>query len=197
MLTGIKLKSNTTPRQKVILSRWMASARFIWNAKCEKNDYLSKFSMRYMPIGNYPPIDQTYSQCKTELSSWLFECPSQILRNSASNWFQTYQNYQKGPCRKPRKKRKTDTSSVHLTKELFKFEKRDDGVTRLFIGTKKNNPGCLSIKINSPYKTPNLLMISRKNGAYQVSFCDEDEVNIVLLKVKFGENFNEKVRYVR
>jgi len=83
MLTGIKLKSTPKPKQKQTLSQWMGCARFIWNAKCEENEYLTKFSRRYLPVRTYPPVDQKYSQYKTELSPWLSECPSQILRNSA------------------------------------------------------------------------------------------------------------------
>src|SRR5215208_4245505 len=181
MLTGIKLKSTPTPKQKQTLSQWMGCARFVWNAKCEENEYLTKFSRRYLPIGTYPPTDQTYSQYKTELSPWLSECPSQILRNSASNWYQTYRNYQKGLCGKPKRKKKSDTSSIHLTKELFKFEKCSDGVTRLFIGTKNNHIGYLSIKNHGSYKIPNSLRISRRNGVYWVSFCYEDALDLELL----------------
>lgn len=177
MLTGIRLKANPSRRQKLILSQWMGCARFIWNAKCDENAYLSKFARRYMPIGTYPPIDQTYSQYKTELSPWLSECPSQILRNSASNWYQTYRNYLKGLCGKPNKKKKSNTSSIHLTRELFRFETCSDGVARLFIGTKSNNIGYLSIKNHRPYTIPNSLRISRQNGAYWVSFCYEDGLN--------------------
>ena len=162
----------------------MGCARFIWNAKCEENEYLSKFALRYLPIGTYPPIDQTYSQYKTELSPWLSEVPSQILRNSSSNWYQTYRHYQKGLCGKPKRKRKSDTSSIHLTRELFKFEACADGVIRLFIGTKTNHIGYLSIKNHGSYNIPNSLRISRRNGAYWVSFCYEDDLDPELLQTQ-------------
>ncbi len=177
MLMGVKLKSSPTIEQKRILSQWMGCARFIWNAKCEEDHYLACFSKRYLPLGNYPPINQTYSQYKTDLSPWLFDCPSQILRNTASNWFKTYQNYKKRFCGKPHRKKKSDTGSIHLTKELFVFEKCADGVTRLFIGTKTNNIGYLVVKNHCDYKEPNSLRITRKNGIYWVSFCYEDSVD--------------------
>jgi putative transposase len=174
MLTGIRLKANPRREQKKVLSQWMGCAGFIWNAKCDENRYLSHFARRYLPIGTYPSIDQTYAQYKTELSPWLSKCPSQILRNSSSNWYQTYQNFLKGMCGKPKRKKKSDTSSIHLTRELFRFEKCADGVTRLLIGTRHNNIGYLSIKNHAPYQIPNSLRISRKNGVYWVSFCYED-----------------------
>ena len=99
MLMGITLKASPTNEQRSILSQWMGCARFIWNAKCEENNYLSKFAMRYLPTGTYPDIDQTYSQYKNpELSPWLSKCPSQILRNSAANWYNTFCNFKKGDC---------------------------------------------------------------------------------------------------
>jgi putative transposase len=176
MLMGIKFKAYPTKEQKNILSQWMGCARFIWNAKCEEEHYLVSFAKRYLPLDSFPPIDQTYSQYKTELSPWLFACPSQILRNSASNWFKTHKNYQKKLCGKPRRKKKSNGGSIHLTRELFKLE-QCGSVTRLFIGTKTNPLGYLSIKIHRSYKTPNSLTIKKKNGVYSVSFCYEDALD--------------------
>lgn len=127
MLIGCKLRANPTSKQKRVLSQWIGCARFIWNAKCEENHYLSSFASRYLPLGTFPLIDQTYSQYKTELSPWLFDVPSQILRNSASNWYQTYKMFMKGICGKPRRKKKSNGGSVLLTRELFSFEKCVDG----------------------------------------------------------------------
>lgn len=177
MLMGVKFKAYPTRKQKEVLSQWMGCARFIWNAKCEENHYLFSFAKRYLPLGSFPSIDQTYSQYKTDLSPWLAHCPSQILRNTASNWFKTYKNYQKKLCGKPHRKKKSNGGSIHLTKELFKLEKCFDGVIRLFIGTKTNHIGYLSIKIHCSYKQPNSLTIKKKNGIYSVSFCYEDSLD--------------------
>ena len=90
MLMGIKLQAKPTREQKYILSKWMGCARFIWNAKCEEERYYTRFARRYFPIGTYAPVDQKYSQFKNKmLSPWLYEVPSQILRNSASTWHDT------------------------------------------------------------------------------------------------------------
>jgi putative transposase len=175
MLIGIKLQANPAKEQKKTISQWMGCARFIWNAKCEEEKYLLTFSKKYLPVGTYPKIDQTYSQYKNqEHSPWLFDCPSQILRNSAHNWHTTYRNYLKGQCGKPKRKKKSDVGSIHLTRELFRFEKCPDGVTRLFIGTKTNNIGFLSIKNHRSYEEPNSIRIKKKNGRYWVSFCYEN-----------------------
>lgn len=175
MLRGIVIPATPVKKQKVVLSQWFGCSRFIWNAKCDEDKYLTQFAKRYLPIGTYAPIDQTFSQYKSEeLSPWLFDCPSQILRNTASNWYKTYRNYLKNQCGKPKRKKKSNVDSIHLTRELFRFDKCEDGVTRLFIGTKTNNIGYLSIKNYRNFKEPNSIWIKRKNGRYTVSFCYED-----------------------
>ena len=154
----------------------MGCSRFLWNAKCEEEFYLRSFAKRYLPTGTYPEIDQKFSKYKSrELSPWLFQVPSQILRNSSYGWYQTYRNFLKGICGRPKRKRKSDTDSVHLTRELFRFEKGKDGVVRLFIGTKSNNIGFLSVKFHRKFKEPNSMRIKKKNGKYTVCFCYEDE----------------------
>lgn len=176
MLLGIQLKANPTDHQKLILSQWMGCARFIWNAKCDEERYYTTFARKYYPIGTYAPIDQKASQFKNkELTPWLYECPSQIIRNAAVNWYQTFHKFIKGQCGKPKRKPKTDKGSVHLTRELFKFEKGEDGVTRLFIGTKTNNIGYLSFKPHRPFQLPHSIYIKKKCGQYTVSFCYHDE----------------------
>lgn len=178
MITGISLQAHPTKKQKKILSQWMGCARFIWNAKCDEDRYLMAFSRRYLPIGTYPRVDQKYSQYKNiERSPWLFDCPSQILRNSAVNWYKTYKNFLKGICGKPKRKKKSDVGSVHLTRELFHFEKGEDGVTRLLLGTKKNNIGYLSVKNHNDFEIPNSIRIKKYNGKYMVSFCYEDGID--------------------
>jgi putative transposase len=172
MLLGIRLKANPTEGQKLILSQWMGCARLIWNAKCDEERYYATFARKYYPIGTYAPIDQTTAQFKSKiLTPWLYDCPSQILRNSAVNWFQTYQKFMKGQCGKPKRKPKTDKGSIHLTRELFRFEVCEDGVTRLFIGSKTNNIGYLSFKTHRTFLLPNSIYIKKACGQYYVSFC--------------------------
>jgi putative transposase len=109
MLLGIKLKATPTDKQKESLSQWMGCSNFIWNAKCGEEKYHTTFARKYYPLGTYAPVDQKAAQFKSkELSYWLYDCPSQIIRNSAVNWYQTYQKFMKGECGKPKFKPKSD-----------------------------------------------------------------------------------------
>ncbi|WP_137226732.1 RNA-guided endonuclease TnpB family protein [Shewanella sp. MEBiC00475] len=175
MLTGIKLRANPTSNQKLILSQWMGCARLIWNAKVDEERYFRTFARKYHSIGTYAPIDQKASQFKSkELTPWLSACPSQIIRNSAVNWYQTYQKFMKGACGRPKRKPKTDRGSIYLTCEVFRFDRCEDGNIRLFIGTKTNNIGYLSFKAHSKFKIPNSLYVRKERGQYTVSFCYEN-----------------------
>jgi putative transposase len=169
---GIRLQANPNIQQKKTLSQWMGCARLIWNAKCEDELYMTRYARRYCPIGTYGPIDQTFSQYKSkELTPWLSDCPSQILRNSAVNWYKTYGNFIRGECGKPKRKPfKDGTGSIHLTRELFSFETCDDGNVRLFIGSKRNNIGYLGFKKHQDFLIPNSIYITKKNGKYWLSF---------------------------
>jgi putative transposase len=178
MLMGIKLQAHPTEEQKLVLSQWMGCARFIWNGKCQEDKYLTTFARKYLPVNTYAPINQSFARYKDkEISPWLFNCPSQILRNSATNWYQTYQKFLKGLCGKPRIKKKKDGGGIYLTRELFKFEVCKDGVTRLFIGSKTNNIGYLSIKTHRKFNNPKSIHIKKKNGKYTVSLVFDDEID--------------------
>ena len=172
MLTGIRLQAHPTLHQKKVLSQWMGCARYIWNAKT-RQEKAQRLILAQQDT--YPKIDQAYAHLKNkEESPWLFEVPSVVLRNSIANWYKTYQNFFKKLCGRPTYKKKDGRGSVYLTRELFKFVKGEDGVTRLFIGNKKNNIGFLSIKNHRTYSTPNSIYIRKKHNKYWVSFCYED-----------------------
>ena len=97
MLMGISLQAHPNAMQKQVLSQWMGCARTIWNAKVAEEKYYQTFARKYYPIGTYAPIDQKTSQFKSkELTPWLSKCPSQIIRNSAVNWYQTFNKFKKG-----------------------------------------------------------------------------------------------------
>ena len=179
MLTGIRLQAHPTSQQKLVLSQWMGCARFIWNAKCDEERYLLTYARKYLPVGTYPKPDQKIAQYKSDdLSPWLSACPSQVLRNSASNWYSTKMKAIKGECGHPRRKNKSSGGSIHLTREVFRFDKCADGVTRLLIGTKRNNIGYLSVKFHrKDFTEPASIRVKKKNGQYWVSFCYEDGVD--------------------
>jgi putative transposase len=183
-LTGVKFRAYPTQEQKLIISKWIGCARFIYNAKCDEDLYYRAFLCHSLALtGEKIPIDQTYSQFKTELSSWLNDCPSQILRNSAVRWYQGYQRFFQGLSGRPKKKKKGQRDSIWLTSELFRFDQSVDLATgkasyKLFIGTKENNIGYLSFYPHREFSIPNSVTISRKNGDYLVSFNYEDGLDI-------------------
>ncbi|MCB5162966.1 RNA-guided endonuclease InsQ/TnpB family protein [Marinomonas algarum] len=145
MLVGIKLRAHPTPSQKQVLSQWMGCARSIWNAKVDEEKYYRTFARRFCVVGTYAPIDTKTAQFKSkELSPWLYQCPSQIIRNSAVNWYQTYQKFMKGACGRPKRKPKT------------------------------NNIGYLSFKAHSQFEIPKSLYVRKERGQYYVSFCYEN-----------------------
>ncbi len=122
-----------------------------------------------------------------------------ILRNSIANWYTTYQNFFKKRCGRPQHKKKDGKGSIYLTRELFKFQKGEDGVTRLYIGSRKHNLGHLSIKTHRPYKIPNSIYIKKKHDQYWVSFCYEEEdtkASLLTEKAHFKALFKKDEAYL-
>ncbi len=174
MIQGIRLQAHPKPAQKKILSQWMGCARYIWNAK-NSEEKQQRLQLNSKETKNYPKLDQSYAHFKDkEQTPWLFDCPSVILRNSIANWYNTYQDFFKKRCGRPQHKKKDGRGSIYLTRELFSFQKGQDGVTRLFIGSKTNHIGYLPIKNHRTYKVPNSLYIKKRHNKYYVSFCWED-----------------------
>ena len=173
-LIGIKFRCNPKGQQRKVLCQWMGCSRFVWNAKCEENDYFYKFKQKFLPLNTKTPIDQSYSQFKShELSPWLSCCPSQILRNTMCTWRETMSNFLQGRCGHPRKKKKSDGGSIWLTSELFRFDVGPDGKKRLFIGTKTNNIGYLDFIAHRDFADPKSIHIKQKHGKFSISFCYE------------------------
>ena len=173
-LVGRKFPANPTGWQRLILCRWMGCARFVWNAKCEENDYFYNFKQKFLALNAKTPIDQSYAQFKSEaLSPWLSDCPSQILRNTMCTWRETMGNFLKGHCGRPKKKKKSDGDSIWLTSELFRFDTGPAGKKRLFIGTKTNNIGYLDFIAHRDFAEPKSIRIKYKLGKFQISFCYE------------------------
>lgn len=176
MITGIQYSAAPTSKQAITFAQWMGCCRIVWNAKTEEDRYLRKFATWCMPVGTYPPIDKSYSQYKTELTPWLKDCPSQLLRNSAHIWAETYQKFLKGICGRPRRKKRDGTGYLWLTRELFRLEKRD-GQWKLFIGTKKRDLGELKVNWHrKPHKDqlPASIWIRKNSGRWTVSYSYDD-----------------------
>src|SRR5436309_12574632 len=92
-LYGVKYRAYPTNHQKKILSQWIGCARTIYNCKVKEDEDSYK---RFKETGEKGLIHQACSQFKTAERPWLKEVPSQILRNSASNWYQAKQRFFKG-----------------------------------------------------------------------------------------------------
>jgi putative transposase len=172
-LTGVKFRAYPATQQKRTLSQWIGCARFIYNAKCDDDYYFRSLLKKNLALtGEQVPVDQTYSQYKTELTPFLTDCPSQILRNSAVNWFNSYQRFFQGLGGRPKRKKKGHRDSVYLTNELFHFNQG-----KLFIGTQNNNIGYLSFDAHRDFALPKSITISRKSNKWYVSFCYRDNLD--------------------
>ena len=108
MFCGVKFPCHPTPIQANTLMRWMGCDRVIWNAKVDESNYYRKFALKFCPREHYYATqDQSYSQFKSsELTPYLSQVPSQVLRNAAVRWYQTLQKAIKGLCGFPKRKRK-------------------------------------------------------------------------------------------
>jgi putative transposase len=174
-LTGIKLRAYPTDNQKQVLSQWMGCARVIYNAKCSEDHYFRTFLRKSLTLTGHPiPVDQSYSQFKSDETPWLSACPSQILRNSAVIWYQAYQRFFQGLSGRPVAKKKGRKDSIWLTSELFTLEEVE-GEWKLLIGTKTRNVGYLSFEAHREFKVPKSLRVSRLRGEYYVSFSYEED----------------------
>lgn len=163
MLRGVKFRAYPTKEQAEILSRWIGCARLIYNDKVEKDRAARN-------QGLLAPPDQSYASAKTDDRPYLSEVPSQLLRNSAVRWRQSYERFFKGLGGRPTFKKRGPRDSVWLTDELFSFEGG-----KLLIGTKKFPVGELEFYAHRPFETPKTITIRRKNYQWWVSFCYETE----------------------
>lgn len=173
MLTGIRYKAYPTAEQAKTLSQWIGCARVIWNAKCDEDKYLRTFALKYLPVGTFPDINKQYAHFKSDETAWLKKCPSQLLRNSATIWYDTYQTFLKGGGGRPRRKPRDRGNYLWVTRELFRIEEID-GRWLLHIGSKTNTIGVLPVRWHKkPRRKPNSVWIKVENGRWSVSFSYE------------------------
>ncbi|MDD2609721.1 MAG: helix-turn-helix domain-containing protein [Giesbergeria sp.] len=95
MQIGNRFRCYPTPAQEKVLLQWIGCQRFIYNAKVQEDRYFRTFARKSLDhTGQFAPIDQQYSQFKhPELTPWLSEVPSQLLRNGAAKWMQAYSRF--------------------------------------------------------------------------------------------------------
>lgn len=162
------------------LSQWIGSARVIYNAKCDEDSYLRCYARKYLPLGTWPEIDKGYSQYKTELTPWLKDTPSQILRNSATIWYHTYQRFFKGLCGRPKRKNRIKGNYIWLTRELFRI-RWEGSMAYVELGTVKNSIGQISAKFSRkriPKQNPASLWIRKTSHGWSIAFSYEGRISV-------------------
>ena len=181
MQIGNRFRCYPTIQQEQILLQWIGCQRFIYNAKVSEDQYFRRFARHTLALtGQFAPIDQQYSHFKTELTPWLSDVPSQILRNAAVLWRQAYSRYFSKLAGRPSIQRKTGEQSVWLTSELFTFKPLVDQTTgeissyTLHVGTPKFPLGQLQFKAHKSFKSAASIHISVNAGRWHVSFNYDD-----------------------
>ncbi len=183
MQIGNRFRCYPTPAQAQTLLAWIGCQRFIYNAKVSEDRYFRRFARQSLAhAGQFAPIDQQYSHFKTELTPWLGEVPSQILRNGAVLWKHAYGRYFSKLSGRPGIHRKTGEQSVWITSELFSFKPVVDKSTgeitsyALHIGTPKFSLGQIKFTTHKKFKPAASLHISINAGRWHVSFNYDDGV---------------------
>ena len=175
MINGIRCRTYPTPEQAQTLSRWIGCARTIYNAKVAELKYFQTFSRKALGVDPMPDVDQAYSHFKDrELTPYLFEVPSQILRNASTQFMSAWQRHLKGLASAPTFKAKGSRDSVILTNELFQFKRRQDGSFRLVLGTPRYPVGVLSFVAQADFTEPKMICLRQKAGRWYISFNFED-----------------------
>ncbi len=176
MQIGNRFRCYPIKQQAEVLLQWIGAQRFTYNAKVSEDRYFRRFALKSLShTGEYAPIDQTYSQFKTdELSPWMKQIPSQILRNGAVKWKQGYDRFFAKLAGRPTIHTKHGKQSVWLTSELFQFTKTETGY-ELQLGTKTKQLGVLAFKAHKPYQLPATIHISIHAGRWFVSFNYDDQ----------------------
>ncbi len=183
--SGVKFRAYPTEKQQEELSQWIGCQRLIYNAKVSETKYFYTFRKHSLSsTGMQLPNDQQYSQFKDkELTPFLYELPSQVLRNGAVRFIGAQQRFFNGLAKRPTFKKKSGRQTVWLTSELFRFvptgkrkssHNSKQGKTiydhKLLLGIKTHNLGELRFKAHTEYDLPATITIAREAGKWFVSF---------------------------
>ena len=180
--TGFRFRCYPTAAQAHILLRWIGCQRFVYNAKVTEDRYYRKFAGKALGLPEpYPPVDQQYSRyIHPDLTPWLKEVPSQVLRNGAVRWRQAYARYFQRLGGRPVIRKKSGRQAVWLTSELLTFTPIADTRTgeilgnRLTVGTRKVAVGDILFNAHKDYRIPNSIRIGVEAGQWFLSFSNED-----------------------
>ncbi|MEO8837451.1 MAG: transposase [Herbaspirillum sp.] len=182
MQIGNRFRCYPTPAQEHTLLQWIGCQRHIYNAKVGEDRYFRTFARKSLThTGQFAPIDQRYSQFKSELTPWLSDVPSTILRNGVVKWKHAYRKFFAKESGRPVIHRNHGKQSVWLTDDLFSFvpvtEANTGEVThRLLVGLPKFPVGELAFTAHNTYQLPKTIHISITAGRWYVSFNYEDAI---------------------
>ncbi|MEO8418580.1 MAG: transposase [Methylophilaceae bacterium] len=160
----------------------MGHQRYIYNAKVREDQYFRRYARKSLQhAGQFAPIDQQYAQFKTELTPWLSDVPSVVLRNGAVKWKQAYSRFFSKLVGRPVVHKNHGKQAVWLTSELFEFVPVTNKATgefsyQLQVGTKKHPVGVLAFTAHKPYGLPASIHISINAGHWCVSFNYDDNI---------------------
>ncbi|MDB5932330.1 MAG: transposase [Polaromonas sp.] len=119
------------------------------------------------------PLDRIYAQFKDpNLTPWLSQVPSQVLREGTYRWFNAKQRQLKGLAKAPRKRSRHNFNSVMLCSDLFEFTEKG----HLIIGTAKFPVGRLNFLAHRPFGCPKMITVRESAGRWFVSFSYEQQV---------------------
>lgn len=189
--SGIRFKAYPTPIQAGVLARWIGCQRFVYNGKVEEDQLFAaqrRMDMRDYPFNPLPtPLDNTYSHFKDEeLTPWLSEVPSQVLRQAVCRWRDAKQRQLANLARAPRKRNRANFTSVRLDSDMFEFKEmvRDGTSESTYAlhlgGDGKYAIGVLQFKAHREYGLPKMLTLSRKGDQWFVSFSYEYDSPVIL-----------------
>ena len=188
--SGVRFKALPTREQACALARWIGCQRFIYNGKVDEDRLFA--AQRRMELRDDPgaaintPIDNTTKQFKTELSPWLKDAPSQVLRQGVCRWRAAKQRQLAGLAKAPRRRTRRDFTSVRLDADMFEFRECRHAKTgklehELHIGGDgKFALGRLKFSAHRDYGMPKMLTISRVGTNWFVSFSYEHESPVIL-----------------
>ena len=180
--SGVRFRAEPTAAQAQTLARWIGCQRVIYNAKVEEDRLFAaqrRMLLRQDPAASVrTPLDSSYSQFKDdELTPWLSEVPSVVLRQAVCRWRDAKQRQLQGLAKAPRRRSRHNFYTVRLDADAFKAEEvvDADGVVRiaLFLGTKSKPLGELKFRAHRPHGVPKMLTIGRQAGRWYVSFSYE------------------------
>jgi putative transposase len=179
--SGLRFQALPASGIRLTLSRWIGCQRFIYSAKCGEDNLFSsqrRLAIAGGDVGVNTPLDRCYSHFKDdELTPWLSDVPSQILRNGADRWMDAKQRQLKGLARAPRRRNRNNFNSVLISSELFRFKDEVDinGVVtkKLELGTQKNPIGFLDFNAHRDYAIPKQITVRHTGRHWWLSFSYE------------------------